>query len=125
MGAVLPLKRDGTTNLPAEIGSADYVVPGAINDQTGTTYTLALADAVNGVRCTNASAITVSIDKNANVAFPRYVRIPIRQGGAGAVTIQIVAASGVTLNAPNGAATMALGDGRVIEQTDIDTWTVW
>lgn len=101
------------------------LVPGRFNDQTGTTYTIAPSDALNGIRCTNAAAITVSIDKNANQKVPRYARIPVRQGGAGIVTIQIVAGSGVTLNAPNGASTNALGDARVLEQTDIDVWTVW
>lgn len=101
------------------------LVPGPFNDQTGTSYTLVLSDAVNGVRCTNASNITVSIDKNANVPFPRYARIPIRQGGAGTVTVQIVASSGVTLRTPNGATTTAQGDGRVLEQVDIDTWVLW
>jgi hypothetical protein len=125
MGSILPLKRDAATNLPAEIGSGDYVVPVAFNDQTGTSYTLALTDAANGVRCTNASAIAVSIDKHANVALPRYCRIPVRQGGVGVITVQIVSGSGVTLRTPNGANTTAQGDGRVLEQVDIDTWVLW
>lgn len=103
----------------------DVVAGGPFNDQTGTTYTLAAGDAVNGVRCTNASAIAVSIDKHANVALPRYARIPIRQGGAGAITVQIVSGSGVTLLTPNGTGTTAHGDARVLEQTDIDTWILW
>lgn len=123
MGAVLPLKRDASTNLPAEMGSGDYITPGAFNDQTGTAYTLVLSDAANGLRCTNAAAITVTVPTNASVAFPRYTRIPIRQGGAGAVTV--AAAAGVTLRSPNGAATTAQGDGRVLEQVDVDTWIVW
>jgi hypothetical protein len=125
MGSILPLKRDAATNLPAEMGSGDYVVPVAFNDQTGTSYTLVLTDAANGVRCTNAGAIAVSIDKHANVALPRYCRIPIRQGGVGVITIQIVSGSGVTLKAENGASTTGDGDNRVLEQTDIDTWVIW
>lgn len=101
------------------------LVPGPIREVSGTSHTLALGDQVNGIRCTNAAAVTVSIDAHANVAFPRYTRIPIRQGGAGAVTVQIVSGSGVTLLTPNGAATAAQGDGRVLEQTDIDTWVLW
>ena len=99
------------------------LVPGPFNDQTGTAYTLALTDAVNGVRCTNASAITVTVPPHSSVAFPRYARIPIRQGGAGAVTV--AAGSGVTLLTPNGTGTTANGDGRVLEQTDTDTWVLW
>lgn len=123
MANVVPLKLDVASNLPAQMGASDYVTPGAFNDQTGTTYTLALADAVNGVRCTNAAAITLTVPPNSSVAFPRYVRIPMRQGGAGAVTI--AAGSGVTLRTPNGAATTAQGDARVLEQVGVDTWVVW
>lgn len=125
MGAILPLKRDPATNLPAEAGGSDYITPPAFNDQTGTAYTLALGDAANGVRCTNASNVTVSVDKHANVPFPRYTRIPIRQGGAGTITVQIVASSGVTLKTPNGTGTWADGDARMLEQTDIDVWELW
>lgn len=123
MGAILPLKRDPTTQLPAEMGTADWIVPAAFNAQTGTTYTLALTDQLNGIQVTNAAAITVTVPTNASVAFPLYCRIPIRQGGAGAITLS--GASGVTLNAPNGAATAGVGDGRVLEQTAIDTWAIW
>jgi hypothetical protein len=103
----------------------DVVCGGPFNDQTGTTYTMAMGDIVNGIRCTNASLITVSIDKHANVALPRYCRIPGRQGGSGSIIFQIVPGSGVVLNTPNGASTAGVGDARVLEQTDIDVWTLW
>lgn len=99
------------------------LVPGSFREVSGTTYTLADGDEVNGIRATNAAAVTVTIPPNSSVAFPRYIRIPIRQGGAGAVTV--APGAGVTLNSPNGSATTALGDARVLEQTDIDTWVVW
>jgi hypothetical protein len=40
--------------------------------------------------------------------------IPVRQGGAGVVTI--VAGAGVTINAPNGNTTNGVGDMRLLEQ---------
>ena len=40
------------------------------NAQTGTTYTLALSDGYKIVTLSNASAITVTIPKNATVAIP-------------------------------------------------------
>lgn len=123
MGAVTPLKLDSTTNLPAQFGSSDYATPGAFNAQTGTTYTLALTDQLNGIQVTNASAITVTVPTNASVAFPIYCRIPIRQGGAGAITLS--GAPGVTLNAPNGSATTGTGDGRVLEKVATNTWVIW
>lgn len=101
------------------------LVPGPIREVTGTSYTLALGDEVNGIITTSASAVAILIDKHANVKFPRYCRIPLREGGAGAITVQIVSGSGVTLLTPNGATTAAQGDARVLEQTDIDTWVLW
>lgn len=94
----------------------------AINEQTGTTYALVLADASKTVRCTNSSAITLTVPANASVALPVLCAIPVFQGGVGAVTI--VAASGVTLESPNGAMTNAPGDFRVLFQRDVDVWVI-
>jgi len=58
-----------------------------INDQTGTTYTLVLADGAGYIRCSNGSAITVTIPTNAAVAFPIGTQITIIQIGAGQVTL--------------------------------------
>lgn len=58
-----------------------------INAQTGTTYTLALTDAAKVVTLTNASAITLSINTDANVNFAIGTQILLYQGGAGQVTI--------------------------------------
>lgn len=121
----LQLPRDPVTAL--ETATKQYVdsavAPAAFNTQTGTTYTLVLTDQDNGVQVTNAAAITVTVPTNASVAFPLYCRIPVRQGGAGVVTL--AGASGVTLQTPNGAATAALGDGRVLEHVAANTWAVW
>lgn len=69
-----------------------------INDQTGTTYTLVLADAAKVVRCANASAITLTVPPNSSVAFPVGTRVDITQSGAGALTV--AAGAGVTINKP-------------------------
>lgn len=94
----------------------------AINEQTGTTYTLVLGDATKAVRCTNASAITLTVPTNASVALPPLCIIPVIQGGAGAVTI--AAASGVTLESPNGAVTTAVGDFRMLFQRAANVWVI-
>ena len=70
----------------------------AINAQSGTTYTLVLADASKVVTATNGSAITVTVPPNSSVAFPIGTKVFISQGGAGSVTI--AEGSGVTINAP-------------------------
>jgi len=95
---------------------------GAINDQTGTTYTYGLGDAGVPVRSTNASNITHTVPTNASVAFPLYTFIFPVQGGAG--TITVAAAGGVTLRAPNGASTGAQYDWRGLYKTGTNEWTV-
>ena len=67
--------------------------------QTGTSYTLALADNHRLVECANAAAITVTVPTNAAVALPVGARIELAQTGAGQIT---VAGSGVTLRLPAG-----------------------
>ncbi|MEM9449960.1 MAG: hypothetical protein AAGA75_15655 [Cyanobacteria bacterium P01_E01_bin.6] len=66
-----------------------------INDQTGTTYTLALADRGKLVELNNASAITLTVPPNSSVAFPVGTQIMLRQKGAGQVTV--VGGSGVSI----------------------------
>lgn len=64
------------------------------NTQTGTSYTLVLADAGKLVTLSNAAAITLTIPTNASVAFPLNTRIDLLQYGAGQVT---VGGAGVTI----------------------------
>jgi hypothetical protein len=66
-----------------------------INAQTGTTYTLALADAGVIVALANAAAITVTVPPNSSVAFPIGTTIELIQDGAGLVTV--AAGAGVTI----------------------------
>lgn len=65
------------------------------NAQTGTSYTLVLTDAGKMVTLTNASAITLTVPPNGDVAFPTNTRIDLLQYGAGQVTV--AAGSGVTI----------------------------
>ena len=58
------------------------------NAQTGTTYTLVLADDHKLVSCANANPITLTVPLNSSVAFPVGTQILILQKGAGAVTIE-------------------------------------
>ena len=98
---------------------------GAVNAQTGTTYTLVIGDEyLNGVSMTNASANTITIPPNSAVAFPVNTKILITQGGAGATTV--AAGAGVTLNAP-ASAPLAIGEihgSRVCQKTATDTWLI-
>jgi hypothetical protein len=80
---------------------ADRVVGSAeldnltLNAQTGTTYTLVLADAHKLVTQSNASGITTTIPPNTDVAFEIGDQVNLLQLGAGQVTV--AAGSGVTI----------------------------
>ena len=99
-------------------------IRGAVNAQTGTTYTLVIGDEyLDGVRQTNAAANTITIPPNADVAFPvGSTKILIIQGGAGSTTI--AAGAGVTLSAP-ASVTAAIGEingSRVIQKVGVNEW---
>lgn len=94
-----------------------------INNQAGVAYTLALTDAGKDIRCTNASAITLTVPSSSFVPFPVGTLIAFSQGGAGAVTA--VPGSGVTINQKNGTTTTGQHDARVLECLDNNIWRVW
>jgi hypothetical protein len=67
----------------------------AINTQTGTSYTLVIADDTSLTTLANASAIAVTIPLNSSVPFPIGACVDLVQFGAGQVTVS--GASGVTV----------------------------
>jgi hypothetical protein len=71
-----------------------------ISASTGTTYTLALADADNVVTSNNTSAVTVTVPP---AVFAAGDRITVIQKGAGQVTF--AQGSGVTINSTGATAT--------------------
>ena len=76
------------------VGSAEYDSL-TLNAQTGTTYTLVLADAHKLVTLSNAGSITLTVPPNSSVAFEVGDQVNLLQLGAGQVTV--AAGSGVTL----------------------------
>ena len=109
-------------NRRTRLASGDSL-PGdvAINAQTGTTYTLALADASSLVGCANASPIALTIPPNSSVAFPVGSIVHISQDGAGAVTV--TPGVGVTINrAAATAKTRAQWAMLTIIKRATDTW---
>ena len=68
----------------------------SLNTQTGTAYTLALADNGKLVTLDNASSITVTIPANSSVAFPVGAQVNLARFGTGAVAVTGV--TGVTVN---------------------------
>lgn len=93
-----------------------------IDAQTGTTYTLVLADAGQNVDMNNAGANTLTIPLNATVAFPVGTIITVTQAGAGTTTI--AAAGGVTIVKPT-ARTLSISaqyETATLYKTGSDTW---
>ena len=76
-----------------------------INAQTGTTYTIALADAGYLITASNAGAIAVSIPTDASVNFPVGTQILLMQLGAGQVTVSAVTPGTTTVSSKNGTKT--------------------
>lgn len=70
------------------------------NAQTGTAYTLALADAGKRVAMSNAAANVVTVPPNSSEAFPVNTIIHVSQDGAGATSL--AAGAGVTINTADG-----------------------
>lgn len=71
-----------------------------INSQTGTTYTLVLADAGKAVELSNASPVTLTVPPNSSVAFPTGTVVELARLGAGTVTV--AAGAGVTIRSAGG-----------------------
>ncbi len=91
------LKGNGSSALTAsgviiDSNDAIYGFHAALNDQTGTTYTLNATDAGKVVRCTNGSAITLTLPNS----FPVGFACEVIQGGAGQISFS--AASGASIN---------------------------
>lgn len=83
------------TNLQTSLDAkSDKGVVDGLNSQTGTSYTLLLADAGKIVEMNNAAGNTLTIPTNAVAAFALNTRIDITQMGAGQTT---VGGAGVTI----------------------------
>jgi hypothetical protein len=100
-------------NLNAMIGAPTQ------NNQTGTTYTLALLDAGKTVTLSNASPVTVTVPAQATVTWIAETQINLLNIGAGLVTIS--PAAGVTINGTP--LTLATNKGGSLIRTASNTWT--
>ncbi|MFP3947146.1 MAG: hypothetical protein ACLFWG_00315 [Longimicrobiales bacterium] len=93
-------------------------------DESGSNYTLVLADAGKLVTLSHGSATTLTVPLNASEAFPVGTQILFRQGDAGKVTVTPV--SGVTLEAESSKLTTT-GQHAVggLIKVGTDTWSVF
>lgn len=92
-----------------------------LNAQTGTTYTLVLADAAKLVTLSNAAAIALTVPTNASVAFPVGTSIVLQQLGAGQVT---VGGGGITFQSTPTLKTRAQFSVIQLIKVATDTWIV-
>lgn len=93
-----------------------------VNTQTGTSYTLVLADAGKLVTMSNASASTLTVPANSSVAYPVGTVIGVARLGAGAVTV--AGATGVTINGTTPGSESISGQYDTVGLTKLatDTW---
>lgn len=92
-----------------------------VNDQTGTSYTLQLADEGDFIRMDNAASNTVNVPANSSVAFEVGTIILIRQIGDGTTTIN--PELGVTVNAAFGNYDISQSDfGVALVKVATDEW---
>jgi hypothetical protein len=96
-----------TASVQTQIDSKAPLLP-ATNAQTGTSYTLVLADNSKYVEMNNASANTLTVPLNSSVAFPVGTQITIIQTGAGTTTISPTAGVTVDYYSLTGAATRTI-----------------
>jgi hypothetical protein len=113
-GAVLTAAQVNT--LQASVWSDD------VNTQTGTTYTLVLADAGKQVTLSNASAVTVTVPLNSSVAYTIGTRILLLNLGVGTVTV--AGSGGVTLGNANSDLNMTQYGMMMLFKVATDTWLV-
>jgi len=104
------------------VGSAEYDNL-SLNAQTGTTYTLVLADAHKVVTLSNASPIALTVPTNASVAFEVGDQVSLVQVGAGQVTV--AGASGVTVNSTPGLKLRAQWSGATLLKTAENSWVLF
>lgn len=107
----------GTTLAAADLNAAFNEAD--INVQTGTSYSLLLADAGRLITLNNSSAQTVTIPLNTSIAFPTGTIISLLSLGSGLVTV--AGASGVTVTPT--VRTLAQDEGATLIKRDTDTWS--
>lgn len=95
LGAVGPAGATGATGATGPTGATGATgatgpqppIEQVINDQTGTTYTMASTDVGKHLRLTNAAAITLTIPDTFSPTAGSRVVTSVEQGGAGAITV--------------------------------------
>jgi hypothetical protein len=119
----MPLSISGQLGATGPTG-ADSPNIVSISQQSGTSYTLALADKNNLVEFSSTSSVTVTVPTNTSVAFPVGSTITILKTGSGPNTVSVVGDSGVTLNATPTASLRAQWSSATLIKRATDSWVL-
>jgi len=117
-GGVYPYD-DGDANADA---ITDINAKGTTVDVTATGDIL-LTYANRFLNCTNAGAITLTIQPNSTIALPLYTEIAIKLKGSGSIIF--AEGAGVTIDSIDGALTLATQYATAaLHQTELNVWTL-
>jgi hypothetical protein len=94
-----------------------------INQQTGTSYTITLADNGRLVELNNTLSITLSVPTN-TTAFPVGSQINILQTGAGQVTVEALTPATTTVNATPGLSLRAQWSSATLIKRASEQWVL-
>ncbi len=115
----------GNTNDVDLVVNQQVIAAGTDNNQTGTAYTLVLADADNTtVWMDNAASNVLTIPLNSSVAFPIGTKINVVMEGAGVTTIDITSTG--TINKVVDASVVINNQmqGATLTKRATDTWAI-
>jgi hypothetical protein len=104
--------------------AASFADSQPINAQTGTSYTLVAGDAGKLVTLSNASAITLTVPQDSDVAISVGVYVDLLQLGTGQVTV--VAGTGATLRVSGLTAKARAQYSRLgVQKISANTWSLY
>ncbi len=114
----------GASGATGATGPSGSPSPVTINSQTGSGYTLVLADAGKFITASSTTAILITIPTNAAVAFPIGTRIDLGQVGSNG--LHVSPSTGVTLNGTTTFKSFDSGSFQhgVLLKTGTDAWVL-
>lgn len=120
------------TNIAAFLGNTVVVNDAArlgrsvaVKTESGTTYSMLLADIGKYIRLTNASSCTITVPTNASVAWASETYPPVLYFRVAGTGIPTLSNAGVTVNDPKGIiGALVQGDTFALQWVSTDVWDV-
>lgn len=104
-------------DLPPAVGEPEVIT------ESTTARILGLSDVGKMIRCTNDSAVTITIPPQSDVTWTGYNEVYLLQSGTGQVTVQ--GGSGVTLRTSRSAAAYGRYSTLCVKRLAADEWLVY